>query len=176
MKISLRTVLIALVVLVAAGGVISTVPSEQKSDGTQNEVLQRQCSEGEGVSLVVDFGTSSGKNIGEFCVKNFEATGWDLLAAAGLNAQGTSEYPTGFVCRLDNWPSEADQPCTKTPTNAQGTWAYFNSKSNAWQFSAQGASSRKPACGEVDGWRFVEPGEVASQSEPRVNPAAAACK
>jgi hypothetical protein len=32
MKISLRTVLIALVVLVAAGGVISTVPSEQKSD------------------------------------------------------------------------------------------------------------------------------------------------
>ena len=176
MKISLRTVLIALVVLVAAGGVISTVPSDQKSSGAQTEVLQRQCSVGEGVSLVVDFGTSSGKNIAEFCVKNFESTGWELLAAAGLDAKGTSEYETGFVCRLDNWPSEAEQPCTKTPTNAQGTWAYFNSKSNAWQFSGQGASSRKPGCGEVDGWRFVEPGEVASQSEPRLLPAASACK
>ena len=176
MKISLRTVLIALVVLVAAGGVISTVPSESTTSATKAEVLQRQCSDGEGVSLVVDFGTSSGKAIGEFCVKNFESTGWDLLAAAGLNAEGTSEYPTGFVCRLDSWPSEAEQPCTKTPTNAQGTWAYFNAKSAAWQFSGQGASSRKPGCGEVDGWRFVEPGEVASQSEPRVEPAASACK
>jgi hypothetical protein len=176
MKISLRTVLIALVVLVAAGGVIGTVPSDTNKVTGKN-FSTGQCQEQNGVSLVVDFGKSSLREPLQLCAKDFKATGWDIFAAAGLSVEGTSEYSTGFVCRLDGWPSAEKQPCTKTPTSVQGTWAYFVAEAEkGWQFSGQGASMRKPSCGSVEGWSFVESPNVASQSFPRVEPMTFSCK
>jgi hypothetical protein len=177
MKISLRTVLIALVVLVAAGGVISTVPSDTKMITGKN-FSTGQCQEQNGVSLVVDFGKSSGLEPLQLCAKDFKSTGWDIFAAAGLSVEGTSEYPTGFVCRLGGWPSEEIQPCTKTPTVSQGTWSYFvaDATDTDWKFSGQGAATRKPSCGAAEGWRFIEAGESASQKTPRAKPATFVCK
>jgi hypothetical protein len=94
-------VLIALVVFVAIGGFISTIPSEPKATPLAENVRSGQCGSGAGVSLVIDFGTSSNREVKELCVTEFESTGWDLFAAAAVSAKGTSEYPTGFVCRLD---------------------------------------------------------------------------
>ncbi len=177
MRISLRMVLIALVAFVAIGGLISTIPSEPKATRLPENVGSAQCESGLGVSLVIDFGTSSASGIEEFCVTDFDATGWDLFAAAGVSVDGTSEYPTGFVCRIEGWPASEVQPCSKTPTAAQGTWGYFvaDAGSAEWQYSGQGAAMRKPQCGAVDGWRFIEPGENVSQSLPRVKPSSFAC-
>ena len=177
MKISLRMVLIALVAFVAIGGFISTIPSEPKATPLAENIRSGQCESGAGVSLVIDFGTSSDREVKEVCVTEFESTGWDLFAAAAVSAQGTSEYPTGFVCRLEGWPTAEAQPCTKTPTAAQGSWAYFiaDAGSQEWQYSGQGAAMRKPQCGAVDAWRFVEPGENVLQSMPRVEPSSFVC-
>jgi hypothetical protein len=175
MKISLRMVLIALVVLVAIGSMVSTIPSEDQTSA--GKFIEGQCQENHGVSLVVDFGTSSNREAIELCALDFKQTGWDIFAAVGLEVEGTSEYPTGFVCRLAGWPTLEEQPCSKTPTGAQGSWAYFSAaEDKGWQFSGQGAAMRKPTCGTVEGWRFVESGEVASQSWPRVDAKTSNCK
>lgn len=177
MKISRRTVLIALVVLVAAGGVISTVPSDVPNPKASS-VSSGQCQTSSGVSLAIDFGSSSDREISQFCLSDFASSGWDIFAAAGVEVEGTSEYPTGFVCRIDAWPSEEIQPCTKTPTASQGTWSYFVADANDtdWKYSGQGAAARNPGCGAAEGWRFIEPGESASQNTPRAKPATFVCK
>ena len=168
-------VLIALVAVVAIGSMVSTIPSEPSKSTA--EFVEGQCSDQQGVSLVVDFGTSSDREALELCAVDFKSTGWDVFNAVDLEVEGTSEYPTGFVCRLAGWPSVEKQPCSKTPTAAQGSWAYFSAaEDKGWQFSGQGAALRKPACGTVEGWRFVEVGEVASQSWPRVDPKTSSCK
>jgi hypothetical protein len=181
MKISLRMVLVALVAVVAIGGLISTIPGgESKKSSTSTAYLTHDgaCSDEKGVSLVIDFGSSSNRSVQSTCVKNFKGTGWQLFAAANLAVTGTDEFPTGFVCRIADWPSVAKQPCTSTPTNAQGTWAYFVasvSTHNSWQFSGQGAATHRPGCGSVEGWRFVEPGESASAALPRISPRPFGC-
>lgn len=176
-------VLIALVAFVAIGGLISTIPSDAPSPNASNasnasNVDSGQCQTGSGVSLVIDFGSSSDKEVSEFCVSDFASSGWDIFDAAGIDVSGTSEYPTGFVCRLSGWPNEDAQPCTKTPTTAQGSWGYFvaDSTESDWKYSGQGAATRKPGCGAAEGWRFIEAGEATSQSEPRVKPATFVCK
>ena len=179
MKISLRMVLVALVALVAIGGLISTIPSAEKPQrkAATADFHEGQCSNEPGVSLVIDFGPTSGREPLVRCAKGFAGTGWQLFAATEVEVSGTDEFATGFVCRVNDWPSADEQPCTSTPTAAQGTWAYFvSTDENAWQFSGQGASMRKPKCGSAEGWRFVEPGEVASQSVPKVSPATFGCK
>jgi hypothetical protein len=179
MKISLRMVLVALVALVAIGGLISTIPSAEssKQSSTSARFHDGQCANEFGVSLIIDFGKSSGREPLVRCAQDFEGNGWQLFAAAGVEVSGTDEFATGFVCRVADWPSVAEQPCTSTPTAAQGTWAYFiSNETNGWQFSGQGAAMRKPKCGTAEGWRFVEPDEVASQSMPEVLPITFGCK
>jgi hypothetical protein len=171
-------VLTALIALVAVGSLISIIPSESQNSPQVENASQGQCESVDGVSLVIDFGTSSNREVAELCASDFNSTGWALFSAAGVKVEGTSEYPTGFVCRLDNWPTAQDQPCTKTPTAAQGSWVYFVAEpgSSTWQYSGQGAAMRSPSCGAADGWRFVEAGEVISQTAPRVQPATKSCR
>jgi hypothetical protein len=171
-------VLTALIALVAVGSLISIIPSESQNSPQVENASQGQCESVDGVSLVIDFGTSSNREVAELCASDFNSTGWALFSAAGVKVEGTSEYPTGFVCRLDNWPTAQDQPCTKTPTAAQGSWVYFVAEpgSSTWQYSGQGAAMRSPSCGAADGWRFVEAGEVISQTAPRVQPTTKSCR
>ena len=177
MRISLRMVLTALIALVAVGSLISIIPSDSQKTSQVENASQGQCENGDGVSLVIDFGTSSNREVAELCATDFDSTGWALFAAAGVKVEGTSEYPTGFVCRVDNWPTAEEQPCTKTPTTAQGSWVYFMAEpgSNTWQYSGQGAAMRIPSCGAADGWRFVEAGETIAQTAPRIMPATKSC-
>lgn len=171
-------VLVALVALVAIGGLISTIPSEQnaKPAAKAANFHEGQCSNEAGVTLVVDFGPSSGRETLVRCAKDFAGTGWQLFAAAEVEVSGTDEFATGFVCRVAGWPSVEAQPCTSTPTPAEGTWAYFvSTDEDTWQFSGQGAAMRKPKCGTAEGWRFVEPGEVGSQSVPKTSPVTFGC-
>lgn len=177
MRISLRGVLIALVVLVAIGGLISTgaLSTSPKSSAVKTATQSGFC-KSDGVSLVVDYGNGSDKDPDIFCGSEFEGSGWDLFAATGQTVIGTSEYPIGFVCRINDFPSSADQPCTSTPTTAQGTWAYYYATSelgNNWMFSAAGASMRNPKCGDVDAWVFIGPGE--ENREPSLAPVTLKC-
>ena len=58
MRISLRMVLTALIALVAVGSLISIIPSDSQKTSQVENASQGQCENGDGVSLVIDFGLS----------------------------------------------------------------------------------------------------------------------
>ncbi|NDE69462.1 MAG: hypothetical protein EB057_05250, partial [Microbacteriaceae bacterium] len=87
-------------------------------------VVDGQC-ETEGVSLIVDFGSESELQAIEKCISNYNDTSWNLFDAAGLSVTGTSKYPVGFVCRIQNFPTESKEPCRDMPDNSVGSWSYF---------------------------------------------------
>ncbi len=179
MRISLRAVLIALIGLVAIGalvtsGALSTVsePKEATTPAQSGEF----CSS-EGVSLLIEYGLGSDSDFSLTCVPSFSGNGWELFAAGGQKVEGTIEYPIGFVCRINDYPANEQQPCSSTPTPAQGTWAYYYASSalgDHWFYSASGASSREPACGDVDAWVFINPGEP--NHEPTKKPKTFKCE
>jgi hypothetical protein len=173
-KLNIRATLISLIVLVAVGAAVnqftgSALFSSQVSGGGQKSV-----------TLVIDFGPDSGR---QTVVKNIDlmpadTTGWGVFAKAGISIQGTNQYPTGFVCRIDGWPTVEMQNCESTPLSTQGHWAYFvtNTKlGQGWLMSGQGAAMHKPDCGSFEGWRWVAPADDSS-SQPRVAPALVSCQ
>ncbi len=157
-KVPFRAVLISLIAIVAVGGLV--VPNLQNAtttdDAIQIKVTNGACTN-QGTTLIVDFGAQSKLAPIQKCVGATGATGWQVLQDAGLQITGTAEYPEAFVCRINNWPSEQLEDCAGTPGLTGGSWAYFYSKpgANGWLRSPVGAATRKPLCGEVEGWLFV---------------------
>lgn len=178
MRLPLRVVLISLIGMVAIGGLVTSgvLGTVSESPVTHPAKTSGFCSSA-GVSLVIDYGTKADRPTTASCGFSFAGSGWDLFAATEQTVEGTSEYPTGFVCRINGFPKVADQPCTSTPTSAQGSWAYFYATSQLgdhWMFSAAGAGMRKPACGDVDAWVFINPGE--KSHEPDITPMTFKCQ
>lgn len=187
----LRATLIGLIGLVALAAVwpvlsaaigfkMEVLPGSKTSLSNTAAPESRACSQS-GVTLVIDYGTQSTKPAKVSCVKgidgsNATATSWDLLAAAGLKVQGTLQYPTGFVCRINGYPNKQQQDCLSTPTRRKGTWAYFVMAPDSkpvWRFAMQGAASRKPICGSVEGWVFSSSSHPLNH--PRITPKPFVC-
>lgn len=182
----MRTALLGLIALAA---LISFAPSLGKVLGIElttasesapplSEVETGFCKDS-GIAVVVDFGAESGRETQVRCVDSQGATGWELLEMATQQVMGTAQYPIGFVCRIDDWPSSKEQDCKDTPRPAEGTWAYYFATPEAgdnWMFSGQGSASRKPGCGSVEGWRFVSPAETGTNLMPRLDPQTLSCR
>jgi hypothetical protein len=108
-----------------------------------------------GVTVAVDFTAFTGGKVQVRCAPGKPATGVAALQQAGFTPAGTAVYGLAFICRINSLPSTAQQACVTTPpTNAY--WAYYhaNKGATAWTFSAQGASTYKPAQGSIDAWAF----------------------
>ena len=168
-RLRLRWVLLGLIALVSAGSAfgLGHSPAPTKNIGA---ILSSdsQCTAEVGVGLVVDFGQLNGNpRAVQACVKATpKMSGWSLLESAGVSPEGTKTYPAGFVCRLEGLPTTEAEPCDTTPDQRVGNWAYFYANPSTdfkWQYSAVGAASRTPKCGEVDGWRFESAGESATK-------------
>lgn len=154
MRIQFGTVLAGLVLLVAAGQVITLAPIDSVATG--NKTIAGQC-QNNGVSLIVDFGELSDKKI-VTCVSNYLGDGWGIFNAAGIEIKGTSEYPNAFMCRITGLPDAGREDCAGTPSPASGYWQYFfatHESGETWVYSAIGAATREPKCGDVEGWLFV---------------------
>jgi hypothetical protein len=137
-----------------------------------------------GVTLVVDFGSTSKAKPLTFCAESKPATGWDVFKSAGVNVEGTSQYPVGFTCRIDGFPSLAQQDCQHTPTDQEGSWVYYTAtvqggsasggsaqgSTTDWHFSMIGSSMVHPKCGDYQGWRFEKGGYGVADKFPRVKP------
>ena len=168
MRSIVRLSLIGLVLLVAIGYAINLNQSKAIEESIPASVEAGMCLDA-GTSLVVDFGTSSDKPAEVKCVKSYNGYSWDLFEAAGLEVSGTDKYPVGFVCRIEGFPSESQEPCTDTPGTKNGSWAYFlGNENNSWTYSPIGASTHKVKCGVSEGWRFLLPGE-SIQTPPRIS-------
>lgn len=174
MKISFRAVLIFLVLLVAAGGAISF---NSNAPATTSRNYSSGACVDDGVTLVIDFG-KSGPTSEVRCALQFSGSSWQLFEAVGLQVQGTLQYPQSFVCRIEGWPK--NQSCKSTPNPQSGYWKYFiaTGGQHVWKYSPIGAASRKPDCGDFEGWLFVssEDGPEAERAAPRVEPNTFQCE
>lgn len=174
-KVPFRAVLISLVALVAIGGlVVPNLPVERVEVTSESGACTSI-----GTSLIVDFGSASKIQPMVRCVTDSGITGWQALELAGLKVLGTAEYPNAFVCRINSFPSEEKEDCAGTPGLIGGSWVYFYSKpgSNGWLRSPVGAASRKPLCGEVEGWLFVDHlAEDQKFTSPRISPSPFICR
>ena len=187
----LRITLIGLVALVAFAAVwpalsgavglkVQTVGVQPLGTSLDKTYYQGQCqSKRPGITLVVDYGSLKSGNPEIRCALPGETeklTGWSLFLDAGIKVEGTSDYPTGFVCRINGLPTADKQDCLHTPTAGEGTWQYFTaSKAGGWHFSMVGSAMSHPACGDYQGWRFVTLSDGSGPHLPRVTPKPIAC-
>ncbi len=73
--------------------------------------------------------------------------GITVLKRAGHTVRYAPSFP-GFVCQIDGYPTR----CTNPTANY---WGYFHAQpGKAWTYSSVGATSRTPAAGTCEGWRF----------------------
>jgi hypothetical protein len=176
-KVPFRAVLLSLIALVAIGGlVVPNLPqAKEKASYAEGACVSS------GTGIVIDFGTGSNLEPVVRCVFTPGLNGWQLLAAAGLDVAGTSEYPASFVCRIDGFPNAEREDCLGTPGYDNGSWSYFyaTGDSASWQRSPVGAATRKPKCGDIEGWLFSKP-EIKQNSQPtagpRINPKPIKCQ
>jgi hypothetical protein len=173
MQLNLRRVLIALVALVAIGGIWSALfagSDQSKTDAGVDSISG---------TIVIDYGKSSGKPVETF---DFDlplgSSSWDIFKSEGIQVQGTQDYPTGFVCRLNDWPSKDDQDCADVPTYSEGSWAYYVTNpefGDGWFMSGVGAATHTPVCGGYEAWVWIAPGQSASSTLPNFEPTTRGC-
>ena len=167
-SVPFRAVLLFLLAIVAIGSVTTT---SNNSESPVAQALDGPCSEA-GTTLVIEYGPLERESIVR-CVQDFSGNSWELFEAADLTVEGTANYPSSFVCRIQNLPSTEIEPCDGTPSVQTGSWIYFlanaDDKPRKWQRSPVGASSRKPQCGDSEAWVFSNDAEVSPLTTPSSN-------
>jgi hypothetical protein len=173
-------VLSALILLVVAGSVLSWAFENNFIEATSAKQIEVNYSEGEceqvGVTIVVDFGDSSDRDPIIRCANNFVGTGWEVFQATAIDVSGTNQYPVGFACRIENFPSSSEQNCMDTPKYSEGSWGYFVlTEQSGWQVSQVGSAARDAECGSIEGWLFIGPGKQDAGLLPKPIPETVAC-
>jgi hypothetical protein len=123
------------------------------------------CSGTSGVTVSVDFKAFGGTQQTR-CAPGKQASGVAALQNAGFTPAGTTRYGLAFVCRINNLPAPAQQPCVNTPPG-NAYWAYYHALAGAttWTYSSLGAASYVPPLGSIDAWAF------GSSAKPTKTPA-----
>lgn len=122
------------------------------------------CSGSSGVTVVVDYGSLGGIQVG--CAAGDPGSGLSALHSAGFGTTGTQKDGPAFVCRINGAP--ASDPCVLTPPS-NAYWAYWHaSRGGSWSYSTLGAAGYDPRAGSVEGWSYGAGGR------PGIAPPAAA--
>lgn len=108
------------------------------------------CSGTSGVTVVVQFPDG---DIVVRCAPGDPSSGFDALARAGFDFTRVEKFP-GALCRIDGVPDASIDPCQNMPP-ANAFWKYsYAEPGGTWIASNQGAGSRNPKPGTVEGWRY----------------------
>ena len=116
------------------------------------------CTDGEGVTVVVDF-TELGGEVEVGCAPE-AATGTAALASAGF-AEERAE--NGTICAINSLPD----PCPAEFTGSY--WSYWYAEGGEWRSWMEGSDTAVPVAGGAEGWRYND-----GSAGPGVDPAALA--
>jgi hypothetical protein len=131
------------------------------------------------VTLVIDYGAGSklATKVVDLTDIPSSTSGWALFSLARQRVQGTQQFPIGFVCRINGWPTVTRQNCAGTPAYRDGHWAYYVTNyqlGQGWILSGQGAATHIPDCGSYEGWSWIPGGQP--NRPPRYKAETRACK
>ena len=123
-------------------------------------VTDAACVGDEGVTLVVDAQAIDGGEPSTWCVPTEgEIIGADVLAAAGVETVGTTEYPDLIVCRVDGVPAAdfelvstdgtvVTESCESMPP-AFAYWSLWVKPAGAeWGYATEGLATQPLAPGD----------------------------
>jgi hypothetical protein len=122
------------------------------------------CSGSSGVTVVVDYGSLGGIQVG--CAAGDPGTGLSALHSAGFATTGTVHDGPGLVCRINGAP--ASDPCVRTPPTT-AYWSYWHGSRGAWSYSGSGPALSNPQPGGVEGWSYgagARPGIAPPKAAP----------
>jgi hypothetical protein len=111
------------------------------------------------VAVVVQFGSGAGAPAPVVaCVKVPQgSTDADALAAAvGQSNVGYSN--SGLLCAIDNFPANGVANCTATSNQDYYYWSYWHGATGTWSYANNGPAEQLASTGDVQGWRFQDPG------------------
>ncbi len=121
-----------------------------------------------GVAFVLDFGGARGQVVG--CV-HVPASDNGYYALAAFTEQEHLAAPTynasGLLCSIGGIPASG---CGEPAGGAYIFWAYFLGGTGTWMYANRGASAPVTP-GDVEGWRFEDPGpDNPKAPKPRTAP------
>jgi hypothetical protein len=138
--------LLAVLLAVAVGGWLPI-------NGAASADPISSCTPSSGVIVAVDFSHWGGA-VQRGCDAS-PTTGYDALHVAGFTTTGTGRDGPAYICRINGYPTPAEDACRYTPpTSAYWSYWHANPGQNSWSFSSQGAASYHPLPGSVDAWAF----------------------
>jgi hypothetical protein len=137
----------------AAAGPDALVPFRAVAGAAASEVQ---------VAFVIDFGGSAHASVG--CVK-VPASDNGYAALAAFTAQEHEQAPTynstGLLCSINGIPSSG---CGQVVSDGYIYWSYWEAAAGKWKYAEAGAFGAVTN-GEIQGWRFQDPGK-ANPSDP----------
>ncbi len=119
------------------------------------------------VAVVIDFGPNSNLATISKCVPvPSGSTDADALAAA-VGESNVAYSSSGLLCSIDGYPVDGVQNCN----NSAGPgsfyfWSYWHGATGAWTYADDGPAEHGASDGDVEGWRFQNPGP-ASPAAPQ---------
>jgi hypothetical protein len=114
------------------------------------EDANQACSDGRGITLVVDF-QSLGGGVNVRCAPQPVSNGYDVFQRTNVSYETVSGKD--FVCKIAALPEDAN--CSAYPPGNY-YWSYWWAKpGEQWQYSTKGAGAHKPSPGAYEGWSFV---------------------
>jgi hypothetical protein len=133
------------------------------------------CTTTKGVVVVVDFRHFGGA-VNRGCGPT-PTTGYDAMHHAGFSTAGDDQDGPAFVCRIDDFPTPAQQSCARTPPTS-ASWSYWhaNAGQNSWSFSELGSMSTHPKAGSVDAWVYGSTVGGGQNGQPSFSPASVRAK
>lgn len=131
----------------------------------------------DGVSVIVDFGALDAPGVrGCAPVESRDSvSGLDALVAAGVSIEGTAQWGTAFVCRVDGRPgAEEDivlpdgqlvrESCARTPSQ-QAYWSLWHADQSEWRYATTGIGDLDLAAGDTLALVFTTGPQAATTPE-----------
>jgi hypothetical protein len=128
------------------------------------------CTTTAGVIVAVDFSPWGYNDVVRGCDATL-TTGYAALQAAGFITAGDEHDGPAFICRINGFPTVAQDPCINTPP-ATAYWSYWHADAgqNTWTYSTEGAMTYQPPAGSVDAWVYGSTALGGTDGEPTFSP------
>ncbi|UPK74741.1 hypothetical protein MU582_20260 [Nocardioidaceae bacterium SCSIO 66511] len=165
--------LVAVAAVVAGAAPASAIDDSKGTPGF--------CPDGDGVTVVVDFGSIGGDVVVRCAPGSQQRDGLDALRDAGFLVDGTSRFGAGAVCRIEGRPGAGEslavdgddgyrEACVDMPPSS-AYWSYWGAENGGdWAYSQRGLQNREAIVGGFEGWSFALNETRSSPSAPRIDP------
>ena len=110
------------------------------------------------VAVVIDFGGGPGAPSDIVQCVSVPAGSTDAQALSMVDDHTTAYATSGLLCGIDTYPPDALANCRATSGDDYFFWSYWHGTGGTWVYANDGPAEQVVTSGDVEGWRFQDPG------------------